>query len=105
MYSGLVRAEEEAEAVNFRKDVNATEFRRDMFTMLDAALRGNPVEVTYKGQAVRIVPKKMPKRMTRLELVKAAPLLGGESLPVQDLCGLSKDWEAAWDGKWDKRSK
>jgi prevent-host-death family protein len=35
--------------------VYATEFRKDLFKVLDRALHGEPVEITYKGSKIRLV--------------------------------------------------
>ncbi len=37
-------------------ELNATDLRRNLFKVLDRALRGESVEITYKGSKLRLVP-------------------------------------------------
>ena len=71
--------------------------------MLDAALRGHPLEVVYKGEKVRILPETTAE-MTRLERLASAPLLTGnyDNL-LDDMKSMSSEMEAAWHKKWDGR--
>ena len=82
--------------------VTATDFRKDMFRMLDAALRGHPLEVVYKGEKVRILPKTLTE-MTRLEQLASAPplLTGNYDNLLDDMKAMSSEMEAAWDKKWE----
>jgi prevent-host-death family protein len=71
--------------------VNKTEFRKNLFTLVDRALQGEVVEITHKGRTVRLVPTEKPSKMSRLvqrdtikgsldDLAKAQQELDGEML-------------------------
>jgi prevent-host-death family protein len=46
--------------------VTSTEFRKNLFQIVERALQGEFVEVAHKGRLVRLVPGDKPSKMSRL---------------------------------------
>jgi antitoxin (DNA-binding transcriptional repressor) of toxin-antitoxin stability system len=46
--------------------VTSTEFRKNLFRIVERALQGEFVEVAHKGRVVRLVPGDKPSKMSRL---------------------------------------
>ena len=46
--------------------VTTTEFRKNLFQIVERALQGEFVEVMHKGRLVRLVPEDKPGKMSRL---------------------------------------
>lgn len=86
--------------------VKATQFRKEVFNLLDSVLRGEEVDVTYKGQSVHLVTDKTPHKMTRLARLKANPLLVETSdTLLDDMAQTAAELDSAWEKKWDERLK
>lgn len=45
----------------------ATEFRKNMFQMLERALNGEAVQVSYHGQIVKLIPEQRPSKLSKLK--------------------------------------
>ena len=77
--------------------VTITKFRRDLFQLIDQALRGEPVEFIHKGVIFRVVPATSTPKLSRLtrETVTAP----GEDLDTKDLL---KEMEAEWQKDWSE---
>jgi antitoxin (DNA-binding transcriptional repressor) of toxin-antitoxin stability system len=79
-------------------EVPITQFRRQIFSLVDQALAGNEVWLTHKGRRVKIVPEGNPvnrlSRITPLQIVNS-----GESI-LNDaalLTEMTSSWEADWE--------
>ena len=46
--------------------VTSTEFRKNLFQLVERALRGEFIEVAHKGRLVRLVPGDKPSKLARL---------------------------------------
>jgi antitoxin (DNA-binding transcriptional repressor) of toxin-antitoxin stability system len=46
--------------------VTSTEFRKNLFQLVERAIQGEFVEVLHKGRVVRLVPGDRPSKMSRL---------------------------------------
>ncbi|MCX6631642.1 MAG: type II toxin-antitoxin system prevent-host-death family antitoxin [Candidatus Solibacter sp.] len=46
--------------------VTTTEFRRNLFQLVERVLQGEVVEIMHKGRLVRLVPEVQPAKMSRL---------------------------------------
>jgi antitoxin (DNA-binding transcriptional repressor) of toxin-antitoxin stability system len=46
-------------------ETNATEFRRNLFQMMDRALRGELVEITWRGSKLRLTPPPGGSKLSR----------------------------------------
>jgi prevent-host-death family protein len=78
--------------------VTTTEFRRNLFQLVDRALQGDLIEVTHKGALIRLVPSEKPSKMSRL-------------VPRDTICGtlddlargqqeLDDEMRTSWEKKW-----
>lgn len=80
-------------------DVSITQFRRNLFSLMNQALEGTEVWVTHKGSRLRIVPEKPPgsrlSRITPMEVVNYAQ--GG----LEDT-GLLEEMTRAWEADWER---
>jgi prevent-host-death family protein len=78
-------------------DVPITQFRRKIFDLVNQAMNGREVWVTYKGQRFRIVPEESCgsrlSRFTPLEIVNPeSPGLTDPSFQQ----GMVRAWERDW---------
>ena len=78
--------------------VTSTEFRKNLFQLVDRALQGEFVEVAHKGRIVRLVPAEKSSKMARL--VPRDTIRG----TVEDLEQAQKELDVenrlAWEKKW-----
>jgi antitoxin (DNA-binding transcriptional repressor) of toxin-antitoxin stability system len=83
-------------------EVPITQFRRNLFALMNQALEGKEVWVTHKGQRLRIVPEKPPG--DRLSRITPMQVLVDENFDMNDpafkaewLAEMEKEWEKDWD--------
>jgi len=74
--------------------VRATEFRKRLFTLIDEVLRGETLEVSYKGSTVRVVPGSSSSKLARAKR-QAALLCDPEAIVPSDRKLMGK-LEAEW---------
>jgi hypothetical protein len=79
-------------------EVPITQFRRDIFSLVNQALDGVDVWVTHKGRRFKIVPEGQPvsrlSRITRMDVINyAAGGLENTGLLEE----MTREWEADWD--------
>lgn len=78
--------------------VTSTEFRKNLFQIVERAIQGEFVEVLHKGRVVRLVPGDKPSKMSRL-------------IPRDTMHGTSEDLDLGqrqlddemrtlWEEKW-----
>jgi antitoxin (DNA-binding transcriptional repressor) of toxin-antitoxin stability system len=81
--------------------VTSTEFRKNLFQIVERAIQGELIEVLHKGRLVRLVPGDKPSKMSRL-------------IPRDTICGTPEDLDrgqqqldtemrALWDEKWSPK--
>lgn len=80
--------------------VNATEFRRNLFAVLEHALEGETVEILYKGSSVRLVPADSSSKLARAK--RQNTLLCDPDSIVSSDPALSVAMEAEWRKDWKK---
>jgi len=68
--------------------VTASKLRENIYTILDQALEGVPVEVVRKGKVLRITPELKPSKLSRLK--KRNALVGDPESIVH------MDWLKEW---------
>jgi prevent-host-death family protein len=78
--------------------VNTTEFRKNLFTLVDRALHGELVEITHKGQTIRLVPTNKPSKMSRL--VQRKTIKGSLDDLDKAQQELDDEMRQSWDAKW-----
>ncbi len=79
-------------------EVPITQFRQNLFALVDQALDGKEVWVRHKGRRVRIVPEQPVDKLSRITPMEIiAP-----SADLED-----DSWKTAmireWEQKWDRR--
>jgi hypothetical protein len=83
-YNGPIIAEE------YHMTVTPTDFRKNLFSLLDSILQnGKVLEINRNGHIIKVVPPKKSKKIDRL--VPHEDAVGGES---DDF--VSMDWSGEW---------
>lgn len=76
----------------------ATQLRKELFTALDKAATGEPLEVVHKGTTFRIVPEQSGSKLSRLK-PRHSLLVPPESIIDSDpelLAEMEAEWEEDW---------
>ena len=76
-------------------EVTITQFRRDLFKLVEKALEGTEVCVSYKGERIKLKPvKKLKSKLDRLTPCDFINFDVPETLLMEEM---SKAWEKDWD--------
>jgi antitoxin (DNA-binding transcriptional repressor) of toxin-antitoxin stability system len=78
--------------------VTSTEFRKNLFQIVDRALQGELIEVAHKGRLVRLVPGEVPTKMARL--IPRDTVCGTMADLDQAQAELDAEMRTAWEEKW-----
>ncbi len=78
-------------------DVTITEFRRNLFDLVNQAMDGIEVHVTHKGKGFTITPDR-PVESGRLSRIKPMNLIRGSLEGASEQ--LMKEMEAEWEKDW-----
>jgi hypothetical protein len=81
--------------------VTNTEFRKNLFQIVERAIQGEFVEVLHKGRSVRWVPGENASKVSRLmhrDTVRGTP----KDLE-RDQKQLDAEMRASWDKKWNPK--
>ncbi len=81
--------------------ITSTEFRKNLFQIVERALQGEFVEVAHKGRLVRLVPGDKPSKLSRLIL---RDTINGtlEDLD-QNQAQLDNEMRTSWEEKWSPK--
>jgi antitoxin (DNA-binding transcriptional repressor) of toxin-antitoxin stability system len=78
-------------------EVPITQFRREIFSLVNQALEGSEVWVTHKGRRLKIVPEGKPvsrlSRITPLDILVPGANLEDDSWKQE----MMREWERKWD--------
>ena len=77
--------------------VPISQFRKDIFSLTEAALKGTVVEFTHKGVTFKVVPDKPSDKVsniTPLQVINPNYSLESASLELQ--AEMEKEWEKDW---------
>jgi hypothetical protein len=82
-------------------EVSITQFRRDIFSLVNQALDGGEVWFTHKGRRLKIVPEGQPvsrlSRITSMEImVDPAFDMNYPVFKAEMLAEMQKEWESDW---------
>ena len=80
--------------------VTATEFRRDLFKLLERVLQGEAVEVVYKGCAVNVAAHSGHAKLARAKRQHA--LIGDPDAIVHTDKKLMTHIESEWRKEWSR---
>ena len=82
-------------------EVPITQFRREIFSLVNQALEGTEVWVTHKGRRVKIVPEGRP--VSRLSRITPMQIMVDPNFDMNDpvfkaewLAKMEKEWEKDW---------
>jgi len=78
-------------------EVTITQFRRELFDLVNQALTGTEVWVIHKGQRFRIMPEHRTE--TRLSRITPLEVLDPEAVE-NDLPSLQEEMARAWEKDW-----
>ncbi|MDQ2773869.1 MAG: hypothetical protein M3Y57_02920 [Acidobacteriota bacterium] len=78
--------------------VTTTEFRKNVFQLLESAINGEAVDVLHKGRTIRLVPEGQPSKLSRLR--KRNILVGSAEDVDQALESLNEQNQKDWELKW-----
>jgi prevent-host-death family protein len=81
--------------------LSTTEFRKNLFHLVERALQGELVEVTHKGQLIRLVPGEKPSKMSRL--VQRDTIHGTPDDLSRAQRQLDDEMSSSWENKWAGR--
>src|SRR5579863_7469525 len=80
-------------------EVPITQFRRDIFSLVNKAIEGDEVWVTHKGRRLKLVPEGQPvdrlSRITPMEIINC-------DASLMDDAGLLAEMTRAWEEDWDR---
>ena len=79
-------------------EVPITQFRREMFALVNRALEGETITLSYKGKRLRIVPEIDPG--TRLDRLTPLQIINPEFPNLEDvdmLPEMQREWEKDWE--------
>jgi antitoxin (DNA-binding transcriptional repressor) of toxin-antitoxin stability system len=80
--------------------LTATEFRKDLFSVLERVLQGETAEIIYKGSAVRVAPGGSSSKLARAKCQNTL-LCDPDAIIHSDKKLLAK-MEAGWRKGWSK---
>ena len=83
-----------------RMKLTATEFRKNLFTVLERVVEGETVEIGYKGSSVRITSSSFTSKLARAKRRRA--LLCDPDAIVHSDKKLLTEMEAEWRKDWKK---
>jgi hypothetical protein len=82
-------------------EVPITQFRREIFDLMNQAMTGGEIWVTHKGMRFRIAPEGQAtgrlSKITPLEILNPqAPDLNDPALKAEMMAEMEKAWESDW---------
>lgn len=80
--------------------LTATEFRKNLFTVLERVLEGEAVEIGYKGSSIRVTSSSSKSKLARAKL-RGALQCDPDSIVHSDK-KLLAEMEAEWRKDWKK---
>ena len=85
---------------NVHMTMTATQFRKDLFKVLEKVLAGETVEIAYKGSSIRVAPRGSASKLARAKrqdtlLCDPHEIVGSDSKLMAEL-------EAEWRKDWKK---
>jgi prevent-host-death family protein len=81
--------------------VTTTEFRRNLFQLMDRATLGELVEVVHKGVVVRLAPAEKPTKLSRL--VPRDTIVGSFEDFERAQKELDDEMRSSWEAKWEHK--
>jgi hypothetical protein len=77
--------------------VPISQFRKDIFSLAEAALKGTVVEFTHKGVKFKVVPDKQTDKISNITPLQVInPEYNFESAVTELRTEMEKEWEKDW---------
>jgi len=76
-------------------EVTITQFRKQLFTLVEEALQGNEVWVKHKGRRVKLIPEKPISKLDRLTPVDFINFDTPQNGSM--LAEMTRAWEKDWE--------
>ena len=77
--------------------VPITQFRKAIFSLTEAALKGTVVEFTHKGVTFKVVPDKPTDKVSNITPLQVInPDYSLESAAIELQTEMEKEWETDW---------
>ena len=77
--------------------VPISQFRKDIFSLTEAALKGTVVEFTHKGVTFKVVPDKPSDKVSNITPLQVInPNYSLESAAIELRAEMEKEWEKDW---------
>ena len=77
--------------------VPITQFRKDIFSLAEAALKGTVIEFTHKGVTFKVVPNKASDKVSNITPLQVInPHHSLESAAVELQKKMEEEWEKDW---------
>jgi prevent-host-death family protein len=81
-----------------KMEVTITQFRRELFELVNQAMDGADIWVAHKGRRFRIAPEEKPpsrfSRITPLQVINPAS-------SEDDEAAMKREMQQAWEKDWD----
>ena len=77
--------------------VTSTEFRKNLFQIVERALHGELIEIMHKGRLIKLVPGDKPSKLSRL--VTRDTIVSPEDL-ARAQAELDDEMRTSWEKKW-----
>ena len=77
--------------------VTITQFRRDLFHLVERAASGEDVAFSYKGIVFRVVPTNQPSKLDR---IRAERVVAEDTDWREQSQALLREMEAEWEKDW-----
>jgi antitoxin (DNA-binding transcriptional repressor) of toxin-antitoxin stability system len=81
--------------------ITATDFRKNLFQLVERALNGELIEIVHKNRTIRLAPTEAKSKMSRLvrrETLSCAPEEFDRATRVQD-DEMRREWEQKWQSR------
>lgn len=80
-------------------EVTITQFRRDLFQLVERAMEGEPLTVTHRGRRIRVVPEQSSR--SGLEALTSLQLVNPQG-PDLDDAGWKQEMMREWESDWSE---
>lgn len=78
-------------------EVSITQFRREIFALVNKAMEGGDIWVSYKGRRFKVAPDEKPK--SRLSRITPPEVVNPQAARLDD-DSLRKEMTRAWEKDW-----
>jgi len=78
--------------------VTSTEFRKNLFQIVERALKGEFIEVAHKGRLIRLVPGDKPRKLSHL--IARDTIVGSLEDLDRAQAELDAEMRTQWEEKW-----